>query len=209
MDVSRVRRKYRWKAGIYDLLVRRLTVRLRERAIAWLELAPGASVLDFGCGTGLSFELLHAAVGEHGRIIGVDVSPEMLARAREKVRRAGATNVTVMEANAEEVVLEPRSLDGILCFYTHDIMRCRPALGRAVAALRPGGRFVAAGAKLAAGPSGAVVNPVTVAYSRTAITDLTGFDRPWTVLEQVIGTLDVETHLWDTAYLARGVKHAT
>jgi hypothetical protein len=53
---------------------------------------------------------------------------------------------------------------------------------------------------------GRIVNPVTLAYSRTAITDFTGFDRPWTILEELIGTLDVEVHLWNTAYLAGGVK---
>lgn len=206
MEVQRVRRKYRRKARIYDLLVRRPTAHLRERAVARLGLGPGTSVLDFGCGTGLSFGPLNAVVGPSGRIVGVDVSPEMLAQAREKIRHESWTNITVIESNGEEVVLEPSSFDGVLCFYAHDIMRSRAALGRAIESLRPGGRFVAAGAKLAGGMWGWAVNPVTLAYSRTAITNLTGFGRPWMVLEDVIGTLEVETHLWETAYLASGVK---
>lgn len=206
MDVRRIRHKYRWKAGIYDLLVRRPTARLRARAVAQLDLGRGASVVDFGCGTGLSLAALRAAVGVSGRVVGVDASPEMLAEAREKIRAHAWQNVTLIEATAEEAGLEPRSCDGVLCFYTHDILRSRVALGRAMEALRPGGRLVAAGAKLAGGTWGRVVDPVTRAYCRTAITDLSGLECPWQLLEDLFGCLDVERHLWDTAYLARGVK---
>jgi ubiquinone/menaquinone biosynthesis C-methylase UbiE len=207
MDVERVRQKYRRNVRLYDLVLRRPTARLRAQAIARLALRPGATVLDFGCGTGLSFALLELAVGARGRLVAVDVSPEMLARARENVESSGWTNVALVEANVEEVDLEPRSLDAVLCFYTHDIMRSHAALTRAVDALRPGGRFVAAGAKLARGPFGRLLlNFVTVAYSRPAITNFTGFDRPWAILEQLVGPLDVEEHLCGSAYLAYGLK---
>jgi ubiquinone/menaquinone biosynthesis C-methylase UbiE len=206
VDLGGVRRKYRRNARIYDRLVRRPTARLRARAIGQLGLTTGASVVDLGCGTGLSLAALRDAVGTQGRVVGIDASPDMLMRAREKIREGGWDNVTLVEADAAAVALEPGAFDGVLCFYTHDIMRSRQALGRAVAALRPGGRVVAAGAKLAAGAWGRLANSVTVAYSRTAITNLTGFDRPWTVLEEIVGELAIESHLWDTAYLARGVK---
>jgi hypothetical protein len=53
---------------------------------------------------------------------------------------------------------------------------------------------------------GPLLNPLTLAYSRTAITNLAGFDRPWTILERTIGRLEVESCLSGTAYLAHGVK---
>src|SRR3972149_6009486 len=158
MDIERIKQKYRRNARFYDLLVRPLPLfeRLRRKAVARLGLRPGETVVDLGCGTGLSFELLERGVGRQGRIIGVEITPEMLAKAREKVARHGWSNVTLIEASAEEVDLEPDSVDAVLCCLTNDIMHSRAAVKRAVRSLRPGGRFVATGVKLAAGMRGRI-----------------------------------------------------
>jgi ubiquinone/menaquinone biosynthesis C-methylase UbiE len=150
--------------------------------------------------------MLRRAVGPKGHIIGVDASPEMLARARQLVAHRGWTNVRLVEANADGVALDPESVDAVLCFYTHDIMQSDQAIGTAAAALRQGGRIVAAGAKRTSGPRALVLNPLTVTYSRTAITNLDGFDRPWARLERRFSPLEVEERLWGTAYIARGIK---
>lgn len=211
MDVARIRRKYRWNALIYDAAVRRPTAGLRALAVERLALRGGATVLDFGCGTGLSFDLLERAVGGDGRILAVDVSPDMLATAREKIAANGWRNIETIEANVEDVPLGAESVDAVLCFYTHDIMSSPQALEVALAALRPGGRFVAAGAKLARGLRGVLLNPFTLAVSLPAITNPTGLDRPWSLLEERVGALEIEEHLWGTAYLAGVIKapHAT
>ena len=205
MDVDLVRRKYRRNARLYDL-VRVPTARVRDIAVGRLSLRPGDTVLDFGCGTGLSFELLERTVGPTGRIIGVDVSPDMLAKAREKVAAYGWSNVTLIESNVEEVLLEPESVDAVLCFYTHDIVCSDRALQVAIRALRTGGRFVAAGVKLANGIRGLLLNSLTLAYSLPAVTNVSGLDRPWAGAERMLGHLDIEEHLAGTAYVARGVK---
>jgi hypothetical protein len=85
-------------------------------------------------------------------------------------------------------------------------MQSDAALETAAAALRPGGRIVAAGAKRTSGMRALLLNPVTVNYSRTAITNLDGFDRPWMHLERRLGSLEIEERLWGTAYLARGIR---
>ena len=205
MDIEVIKRKYRRNAIFYNLVDRPLR-RVRERAVARLDLRPGDSVLDFGCGTGLSFGMLQRAVGPTGRVVGVDASPDMLLRARRLVAHHGWTNVRLVEASADAVPLDPESVDGVLCFYTHDIMQSDAALETATAALRQGGRIVAAGAKRTTGLRGLVLNPVTVSYSRTAISNLDGFDRPWAHLESGLGHLEVEARLWGTAYIARGVR---
>ncbi len=205
MDIDAIKRKYKRNAVFYNLVDRPLR-QVRERAVGRLDLRPGDAVLDFGCGTGLSFGMLRRAVGRDGRIIGVNASPEMLARARRLVARRGWTNVRLVEANADGVALDPESVDAVLCFYTHDIMQSDQAIETAAAALRQGGRIVAAGAKRTSGPRALVLNPLTVTYSRTAITNLDGFERPWAHLERRLGPLEVEERLWGTAYIARGIK---
>lgn len=207
MDVEQIKRKYHRAARFYDFPEGPLG-RLRAEAVGWLALRPGQAVLDFGCGTGLSFEFLERAIGEDGYIIGVELSPDMLARAREKVARSGWTNITLIEANAEEVNLLPESVDAVLCFYTHDIMNAHRALERAVNALRIGGRFVAVGGKRASSVRGMLLNPITLAYSLPFITTFSGTARPWAQLERLLGPLEIEERLWGTAYIAFGKKTA-
>src|SRR3990172_11438457 len=78
---------------------------LRRRAVDLLHLKPGDSVLDVGCGTGLAFPLLEEAIGSQGRIIAIDQSPDMLARARERVRTSGWENVTLIQSPVEEATI--------------------------------------------------------------------------------------------------------
>jgi demethylmenaquinone methyltransferase/2-methoxy-6-polyprenyl-1,4-benzoquinol methylase len=138
IDVERVKRKYRWNARVYDALVQRPTARLRALAVERLARRRGETAVDFGCGTGLSFALLERAVGSEGRIVAVDVSPDMLAVASTKVAENGWRNLETIEADVDSASLPPDSVDGVLCFYTHDIMTSRRALGVALGALRPG-----------------------------------------------------------------------
>jgi len=87
--------QYRRRAGVYDLELA-LFEPVRRRAVAWLAPRPGDTVLDVGCGTGLSFELLQSAVGKEGRIIGIEQSPEMIDLARHRAERQGWHNVTLL-----------------------------------------------------------------------------------------------------------------
>src|SRR5215467_13151484 len=57
----------------------------RREAVQRLELKRGDLVVDIGCGTGLNFALLQEAIGETGRIIGVDLTDAMLEQARRRV----------------------------------------------------------------------------------------------------------------------------
>lgn len=136
-----------------------------------LALRPGDRALDLGCGTGLSLPLLREAVGGSGRLYGAELSPDMLAVARAKVQSAGWRNVDVIEANAETFEID-EPVDGILCFYTHDIMLSPTALPRAIRHQKRGGRVTAAGGQLMRGWVGWLVNPVTIAYSLPAVTTL-------------------------------------
>lgn len=206
MDVEKIKRKYRRNARLYDRMIARPTEALRRAAVARLALRPGERVLDLGCGTGLSLPLLRDAVGDDGVVYGVELSPDMLARARTRVAGAGCCNVQLIEANAESFEL-PEPVHGILCFYTHDILVSPTALRRAIGFLAPEGRVVAAGAKLVHGWR-ALINPITVAYSLPAVTsrDLRPAYRPFALLEELLRDVQVEERWLGSQYLVWGKR---
>jgi ubiquinone/menaquinone biosynthesis C-methylase UbiE len=80
-------------AAWYDLTVWLMTLGrervYRERFVDLAHLAPGESVLDVGCGTGTLAIVSKRRVGPAGTVHGIDASPEMTARAREKAKKAG------------------------------------------------------------------------------------------------------------------------
>ena len=73
---------------------------MRETSIEHLALEPGDRVLDVGCGPGVNFELIRNEIGETGRLVAVDYSPEMVAKARERIERHGWENVEVRRGDA-------------------------------------------------------------------------------------------------------------
>ncbi len=204
LNVELIKTMYRRNADYYDLVTHAFSG-IRSRAIAQLGLKGGEIVLDFGCGTGLSFGLLEQSVGPNGKIIGIELSSAMLVKAREKVLRHQWKNITLIEANAEEVLLPQESVDAVLSFYTHDIMSSRFAVERAVQALRPGGCFVAAGSRLMEEINGWLLNRITLAYTQTAITQPLTV-RPWKHLEDLLSPLKVQKYLGGSSYIAYAVK---
>jgi SAM-dependent methyltransferase len=81
------------------------------RAVAELGPAPGAAVLDAACGTGRALPALRAAVGPAGRVLGVDLTPEMLTEARRLGRDRSAW---LVEADVLALPLPAGSLDAVL-----------------------------------------------------------------------------------------------
>lgn len=79
--------------------------RLQQRAIDLLDLQPGDTVVDLGCGTGVNLPALAHRVGVSGRVVGVDLSPGMLARARGRVERHHLPQVTLVQADIRDVRL--------------------------------------------------------------------------------------------------------
>lgn len=207
MNVDAIKRKYRRNVRFYDWLTRRPTRALRCAAVEKLQLAPGERVLDLGCGTGLSLPLLCEAVGAAGMVYGVELSPEMLARARSLCFGRGWTNVRLIEANAEDFEL-PEPVDALLCVFTHDIVVSPTALPNALRFLKPGGRVALAGAKLVHGWRGWLVNPITLAYSLPAVTnrDLDLAFEPYAPLRERLPDLRVQERLIGSHYVTWGSR---
>ena len=136
---------YRSKAAGYDASAE-FTMPLRRRTIALLQLQPGQTVLDVGAGTGLSYALLRAGVGDTGRVLAFEQSPDMFALAQQCVQQEGWANVWHVNAAAETVQL-PALADAVLFNYTHDICRSPAAVANILRQVKPGARVAMAGIK--------------------------------------------------------------
>src|SRR5512146_3353483 len=113
---------YRKKAKHYDITSRLYPAPgypqrgQRRRAVQALRLRAGDTVVDMACGTGLNFRLLQQAVGPGGRIIGVDLTDAMLARAKDRIAANGWRNVTLVQAEAAGYDF-PAGINAILSTY--------------------------------------------------------------------------------------------
>ena len=82
--------------------------------ITLASLKPGQTVLDLGSGAGLDCLLAAQKVGETGRVIGVDMTPEMIERAQVNAKRVNATNVEFRQGYLEELPVDSNTVDVII-----------------------------------------------------------------------------------------------
>jgi ubiquinone/menaquinone biosynthesis C-methylase UbiE len=197
--------QYRRRAGVYDLELA-LFEPIRQRALQRLDLRRGQTVLDVGCGTGLSFAGLWAGVGAGGRIVGIEQSPDMLAKARERVAQHRWKNVRLVQSAIAEAPLRGRA-DAAFFHLTHDILRDPEALAHVVRHLKPGARVVASGLKWSQGWA-FPVNFVVLAAARHSVTTLEGLEAPWSHLAALIGDLRIESAYAGGVFVASGVARA-
>jgi SAM-dependent methyltransferase len=190
--------QYRRRAGIYDLELAAFEP-IRRRAVARLALRRGDVVIDVGCGTGLSLPLLLAAIGAEGRVIGIEQSPEMIARARERVRANSWSNVTLLQASVAEAHIG-LAADAALLHFTHDILREKRAVANVLRHLRPGARITAAGLKWAGLP-GWPLNLFVFGAALHSVSSLEGLTRPWEHLEAQTECARLESALAGCVYL--------
>jgi ubiquinone/menaquinone biosynthesis C-methylase UbiE len=137
--------------GVFEWLYGLPLVRIRRTSIDALELEPGDSVLEIGCGSGRNFSLIEERIGPGGTLFGVDISRGMLARAEQLVRRRGWTNVHLRCGDAA-TSLPSRPVQGVLLCFAYSTMRDRLAILEAAwGRLEVGGRAVLTDARLRPG----------------------------------------------------------
>jgi arsenite methyltransferase len=108
-------------------------------------LPAGAVVLDIGSGAGFDAQQAARQVGPAGRVIGIDMTPAMLSKARAGCEAAGLSNVEFREGRAERLPLPDGSVDVVISNGVINLCPDKDAVYREVfRVLRPGGRLVAA-----------------------------------------------------------------
>jgi phosphatidylethanolamine/phosphatidyl-N-methylethanolamine N-methyltransferase len=120
MHIETVKTAYRRYAGFYDALFGPVLQPGRRAVLEALRLRPGDRVLEVGVGTGLSLPMYPQSV----EITGIDVSREMLDKARLRVGRRGLQNVeALLEMDAEAMTFADQSFDKVVAMYVMPVVR--------------------------------------------------------------------------------------
>jgi arsenite methyltransferase len=110
--------------------------------LALAELKPGMTVLDLGSGAGFDALLAWRQVGPSGKVIGVDMTDDMLQRARENAAKLGAANVEFRKGYIERLPVEDNSIDFVISNCVINLSPSKPDVFREIhRVLKPGARF--------------------------------------------------------------------
>jgi demethylmenaquinone methyltransferase/2-methoxy-6-polyprenyl-1,4-benzoquinol methylase len=205
---------YRKRARRYDLTSQLYQPQWAHRrtAVQALRLCPGDSVVEIACGTGLNFPLIEQEIGPEGRIVGVDLTDAMLARAQHRIETHGWSNVSLVHADAAEFDF-PTGVDAILATYPHALL---PKSGRVIAhgaaALSVGGRWVVLDLKVPDNLPRWLAQLGIATVGRYASLEEWIVRRPWeavrVAMQDTLADVSWTELLFGIAYLAVGSRGA-
>jgi demethylmenaquinone methyltransferase/2-methoxy-6-polyprenyl-1,4-benzoquinol methylase len=205
---------YRRKAKHYDVTSRLYPApgypqrAQRLGAVHALGLRAGDTVVDIACGTGLNFPLIQEVIGPEGRILGVDLTDAMLARAQDRTARNGWRNVGLVHADAADFDF-PTGVDAILSTYAlSQVPECAEVIARGAAALSGSGRWVVLDLKVPDNTPGWLSQLGTAIVRPHASIDEWLGRRPWEVIREAMRA-ELADFCWTelsfgTAFLAAG-----
>ncbi|MDH3282488.1 MAG: class I SAM-dependent methyltransferase [Gammaproteobacteria bacterium] len=119
MKLEAIEKAYRRYAHLYDVIFGPVLHPGRKIVVESMDCQPGDGVLEVGVGTGLSLPLYP----DHVRVTGIDISREMLAKARARITEAGLTHVEqVLEMDAENMQFADDSFDKVVAMYVASVV---------------------------------------------------------------------------------------
>jgi demethylmenaquinone methyltransferase/2-methoxy-6-polyprenyl-1,4-benzoquinol methylase len=207
---------YRKKAKHYDITSRLYPApgypqrAQRLRAVQALGLRPGDSVIDLACGTGLNFRLIEDVIGPEGRIVGVDLTDAMLARAQDRIETNGWSNISLVQADAVDFEF-PTEVDAILSTYAlTQVPECAEVIAHGAAALRGGARWVVLDLKVPGNTPGWLAQLGTATVRPFAAIDEWIMRRPWeairAAMQEELADLSWTELCFGTAFLAAAAR---
>ncbi len=123
----------------YDAVFGRVFYPRIARVIRSLGIEPGARILEIGVGTGLSLD----AYPRHCRVTGIDLAPDMLEKAQERIDRHGLHHITLEQGDALALRFPDDSFDYVMAFHVVSVVPDAKALmAEAQRVCRPGGRII-------------------------------------------------------------------
>jgi phosphatidylethanolamine/phosphatidyl-N-methylethanolamine N-methyltransferase len=140
LDAAAIRDAYRRWSSVYDIVFGGVSSSGRKRAVALVNQLPGRSVLEVGVGTGLALPRYNP----DKRIVGIDLSAEMLALARRRVTEFGLRNVEgLLEMDAEATEFEDGQFDTAVAMFVASVVpNPRHLLAELRRVVRPGGNIL-------------------------------------------------------------------
>ena len=121
---------------LYDLIFRRVFYPRIRMVVRSLDIPPGARVLELGIGTGLSLD----AYPPHCHLTGIDLAPDMLEKAQDKVNRNGWRHITLEQGDAQNLRFPDDSFDYVMAFHVVSVVPDPVRLiAEAQRVCRPGG----------------------------------------------------------------------
>jgi len=196
-------RRYAALGRCYDVLSLEAPVyrRPRLRLLHLLAPAPGSTVVDLGCGTGLNFPGILAAIGPRGRLIGVDSSASMLAAARRRVARSGWSNVVLLQGDAADLegllsraAVRGEEVDSVLATFVLSVLPDDGPVWDALDRLAAGRALRVGIADI--GPAASAPPPLRLVYRLfAALGGARPQRRPWLRLARRGTTMAREQHL--------------
>jgi ubiquinone/menaquinone biosynthesis C-methylase UbiE len=207
---------YRKKAKNYDITSRLYPApgypqrAQRLRAVQALGLRAGDTVVDIACGTGLNFPLIQQAIGPGGRIVGVDLTDAMLARAGQRTAANGWSNVSLVQADAVDFDF-PAEVDAILSTYAlSHVPDCAEVIAHGGKALSGGGRWVVLDLKVPDNTPRWLTQLGTATVRPFAGIDEWMMRRPWEMvraaMQEELADLCWTELFFGTAFLAAGSR---
>jgi demethylmenaquinone methyltransferase/2-methoxy-6-polyprenyl-1,4-benzoquinol methylase len=205
---SLYRKRSRWydfSANLYYLIGFREWA-YRKSAVTALNLKPGDTVVEIGCGTGLNFSLLQRQIGERGHLIGVDLTDDMLDMARQRVEREGWSNVDLVHSDAANYEFAS-GVNGIVSTFALTLSPdYDEVIRRGAQALAPGGRFVVADLKLPTGWSGMFLPLLMPLFRPFGVTRDLAERHPWESLQKYFDETTMRETYFGYTYIATGTR---
>jgi len=212
LSKKRISKLYRKRAGFYDFsanfyyLIGIREFAYRRIAVESLNLQSGDTVVEIGCGTGLNFRLLRDRVGAEGKIIGVDLTTEMLSAAGRRIERNHWTNIELVQCDAGAYAF-PENIDGIVSTFAITLVEeYDEIIRRGAAALAPGKRMAILDFKLPVNWPMWLVKFFVILTRPFGVTLDLAERHPWESVERHLDLKEFNSFYFGAVYIVAGEK---